>query len=100
LYSALVVFISVLIGWPASELANEYAGTGVEMSFMTRTVLALGKARWIAVPALLAFTFGGPLAIGRYSKKPMQSMRLLKITIGLMAAFIVVALFFAIFSSS
>jgi hypothetical protein len=53
LYSALVLFISMLIGWVASELAKEFEGSGIEISALSRTVIVLGRVRWIAIPVCL-----------------------------------------------
>jgi hypothetical protein len=98
LYSALVSFISMLIGWAVPNYAKVFEEMEVEVSGLTRTVFALGKARWISIPIWLAISLGGALAIHNYSEKPTRYMFLLIIIIILMAVFIVVALFCAVFT--
>jgi hypothetical protein len=97
-YSALVVFISVLIGWVAPKLAKEIEGFGVKIPGITRMVIALGQARLISIPIWLAISLGGVLAIHHYSEKPPRYMLLLTIIMILLAAFIVVALCGAVFT--
>lgn len=100
LYSALVLFISMLIGWVASEFAKELEGSSIEISAMSQTVIVPGRARLIAIPVWLAISLGGALAVHHYSKKPAIYMRLLNIILILLAVYIVVALFFTVFSSN
>jgi hypothetical protein len=100
LYSALVVSISMLIGWVAHKLARMFEEFGVEVSGMTRMVFALAKAQWISIPIWLAISMGAALAIHHYSEKPKRYIFLLNIIMILLAVFIVVVLCCALFSSN
>jgi type II secretory pathway component PulF len=98
LYSALVAFISILIGWAVPNFARVFEEMGIEVSGLTRTVFTLGKARLISIPVWLAISLGGALAIHYYSKKPTQYIFLLRIIMVLFAVLVVVALCCAVFT--